>query len=1401
MTLQKLVENNNGGTAIANQFTLKANGPDDIWGVTGNSNVTNKSVDPGTYTISETGAPLSKYNASISCVKNGGAPVAGASITLAKGDVATCTITNDDKPATLTVNKTIVGGTKTASAFSFKVNGNSAVPFESDGSNSVSANAGAYTVTEVADPDYTTAYSNGCSGTLVNGGSATCTITNTYAPANGTLTVKKVVSGSDADESAFSFQVNGGATTAFNTNGQNDLSLAPGTYSVVETAAPGYNTTYSGCSNVQVASNQTATCTVTNTLIPLVADLNVEKTVSDVEPAAGASIFYTITVKNEGPNDATNVVVTDVIPAGLTFVNSTPVHSGTAPNLSWNLGSIANGASKSITVNVTVDNGTEEDTITNTASADGSENDNDSTDDSDFVSLVVDDAPVIDDTTITIKKETNPNGDQTDFSFKDGDSAFGTAIADGESTGAIVVTPGTHTITEVVPTGWTLSDVTCTSDMQLSDDEVTNGVALTLVDGEDVECTFTNTKDDTPAPVCRIGKNLLANASFEDPVVSANGGQWEIFSLVSNWGISSDGLEIWRNFMGGAPDGVQNAELDGNQSTTITQSVTTIPGALYELSFDFSPRIDRDATDNNVSARAGGVQVASASASGVGNVANVWTGHSGTFTATTTSTDISFADLGVSNSYGTLIDNAVLCLVREPVPQACTVTIVSDQTNTVTEKGNAAAKLVTFIHAAWTASISGASWIWGDDPVADPVGETTQTFVKTFNWNGSVTSVALKIAADNSYEVRLNGTLIGSSVEESNHALATQDEYTSFSGTVQNGVNTLEVKVKNWALAGGTTTSNPAGLLYKLEVTGMSTDCAENPTKGTLTLLKEVEDGTATDGDFTLSANGPTSISGKEGQAAVTNALVTPGDYTIGEVGTVEGRITVADQVYEASYSCSVNGGIADDENEVSIDAGDTAICTVTNTKVPECRDGLDNDDDGETDYGEGGDTGCLNGDDLSERAGGSITIDKVVTGNGADTEQDFNFDFDWEDQDVDESISADDEPVVIEGLEAGQYTIEEVNLPQGWTLEDVSCSDENDGRLEKTFVDESNNDNAHRVNLSTDENVSCVFTNKYSREGSGGNNENIIVKKEITSGSFGLGALFNFDVSWDDADVVLSAGGQSDSGDLDINQNNVFTIDEIDLPAGWNLSGVSCDTEFSNDEGESDVEVTLNNGETITCTFTNDQELYTIEGIVWNDANSNGERDTTGGEEPVPTEETQSGWTVRITNGSISLSTTTDAEGNYYFNVPAGTWTVTEDIQGGWSQTFPNDGSYEVTVPQIVNNTLVDSLFALIIPTAHAAVIGSALGSYDFGNVEAPQGCTSNCGGGGGSGKRISLGGGSSNDNDDEPEGEVLGAVAPVGAPNTGMGGTASDDASGFAVIASFFGAILGLLGIRRAA
>lgn len=616
----------------------------------------------------------------------------------------------------------------------------------------------------------------------------------------------------------------------------------------------------------------------------------------------------------------------------------------------------------------------------------------------------------------------------------------------------------------------------------------------------------------------------------------------------------------------------------------------------------------------------------------------------------------------------------------------------------------------------------------------------------------------------------------------------------------------------------------------------------------------EVLDDTA----FTLTATGPTSISGVEGNAAVTNAGVNVGTYTLSETGPTGD--------YNASYSCLVNGnGVAVDQGnpQVTLALGDVAVCTITNddknpttatvtftkilptepnynlpdadvddfsfsvegngtvyhgstlelgagtydvaeldgegysvvyggacaggsltidsddfgnglectitnTELPACSNGI-NDDGQEDALVDSADPGCENPNDDSEGdPETSITINKVVDGEGVSEEQTFNFDFSWDEGAIDASIAAEDEPFKVVVTPAqGLVITEDLTGLSRWSLTGIDCGDDNDLDQNPLSV---------TLNVSVGEQIVCEFTNHFTPRDSGGNDENIIVTKEVTDGS-DTETFFAFDASWMDSDgpvdFLLKDGQSRDSEDLQADEYyNVYEM--IEKGGEWDLDSLVCTSTQSHDEDGYAVDgfddILLHDGETITCVFTNDQNLYELEGYVWEDTDKDGNFDE--GELPL------SNWGVNASaEGETTRETTSDENGFYRFTVPAGTWTISEDVEGGWEQIFPFDeqnGVHIVTVPAEEFNeeiTLLDSVFNFFVPTAHAAVVDT-LGYFNFGNVRIPTGCTSNCGGG--NGTRVEL---SDRDDDDEPEGEVLGeqiSVVPVGAPDAGKGGSA---------------------------
>jgi len=69
--------------------------------------------------------------------------------------------------------------------------------------------------------------------------------------------------------------------------------------------------------------------------------------------SATSNLVYTISVTNFGPSSASGVVVTDTLPAGVTFVSATGGGLNNAGIVTWALGNLGNGAVSNVTVTVT----------------------------------------------------------------------------------------------------------------------------------------------------------------------------------------------------------------------------------------------------------------------------------------------------------------------------------------------------------------------------------------------------------------------------------------------------------------------------------------------------------------------------------------------------------------------------------------------------------------------------------------------------------------------------------------------------------------------------------------------------------------------------------------------------------------------------------------------------------------------------------------------------------------------------------------------------------------------------------------------------------------------------------------------------------------------------------------
>lgn len=97
-------------------------------------------------------------------------------------------------------------------------------------------------------------------------------------------------------------------------------------------------------------------------------DLSITKTDTPDPVIAGQNLTYTISVTNHGPNTANSVTVTDVLPAGVTLLSTTPSCTNAAGTLTCALGKLLPGQTVPLVIQVGIPASFPAGTISNTAS-------------------------------------------------------------------------------------------------------------------------------------------------------------------------------------------------------------------------------------------------------------------------------------------------------------------------------------------------------------------------------------------------------------------------------------------------------------------------------------------------------------------------------------------------------------------------------------------------------------------------------------------------------------------------------------------------------------------------------------------------------------------------------------------------------------------------------------------------------------------------------------------------------------------------------------------------------------------------------------------------------------------------------------------------------------------------
>ena len=124
---------------------------------------------------------------------------------------------------------------------------------------------------------------------------------------------------------------------------------------------------------VMVSGCQSLASIVSVVVINCYADLEISKSVNNSKPIIGHQVIFTITLKNNGPFEATDVRVADQLQSGYTYVSSTATKGTYDANTGiWFIDTLANGGSAVLSITAKVN---ETGNYSNTASVDANQTD------------------------------------------------------------------------------------------------------------------------------------------------------------------------------------------------------------------------------------------------------------------------------------------------------------------------------------------------------------------------------------------------------------------------------------------------------------------------------------------------------------------------------------------------------------------------------------------------------------------------------------------------------------------------------------------------------------------------------------------------------------------------------------------------------------------------------------------------------------------------------------------------------------------------------------------------------------------------------------------------------------------------------------------------------------------
>ena len=924
---------------------------------------------------------------------------------------------------------------------------------------------------------------------------------------------------------------------------------------------------------------------------------------------------------------------------------------------------------------------------------------------------------------ITIIKEASPEGTQ-EFDFT-GDLGNFTLIDNGTDANTIVFSDltefTTYDITETLPAGWTLDNISC---IDPNDNSVTTGAtaSISLEEGESVVCTFENSAQQ-------------ATLTLVKTVINDNGGELEVadFNLYIDGVLTTSGvaavvptgqvLTATEDTVAGyepsnwggdcATDGTITLQPGDNKICTITNDDISPTVTLYkevintnggtalpedftlllggqELSSGDTVEVDSNTTitvDEELLPGYTFVEITGDAACPAVLGGSMTLGEGEDVTCTIVNQDVP-AKLTliktVMNDYGGTLEVSDFNLYVDgsPVTSGVAVSLPGNQTYQASED-----EVAGYVAGDWggdCASDGTVTLAIGDNKTCTITNSDVQPLltvtkvvvndnggeavVSDFPLNVSGTTVVSGVQngfdAGNyvvgetnltGYEATISGDCdadgnVSLSVGDAKECIITNNDIapqlTLIKTVINNNGGELEVAdfelfVDNIPVISGVSTQLQSNVEYQAnetpvdgyEPSNWGGDCASDGTitlqpgdnkictitnddiAPKLTVIKIVNGGTAEVSNFAL---------------YVDNTQVTSGDQNSFNVGTY----TVSEDNLNG-YTAAISGDCSE-TGTVTLELTDAKTCTITNTR----------------------DTGALTvNKELDLDGDGQFeTIDNAVANSLG-----FNWFF------TDNAQTTNDMGSTVSDLETGPYAVNETVVDgyhyAGYVLGDRACSD---------LADITEQPEQISVDIEKDTTTVVTLCNAVDTG-------TLRVTKVVDPADSSLwdisieGPTPNTDVlEHNDTTETLT----SVIGDYTISEsgNNVSETDYT--------SAYEC---FVGDNNTADVagvgtqlDITLENEQSVHCIFTNSIKRGSIAGTKYHD------RDATG--TITKQDETLQGWSITLLDADLVVldTTVTATDGTYSFaNLLPGEYTVCESLQNGWTQIAPttNEGCYDVTV------------------------------------------------------------------------------------------------------------------------